>query len=73
MNNELDKALALKPSIPESQYGKLAKFLEANGQKTMAYEMTPDMDHKFELALALNKVQDAFTIAQESESAEKWK
>jgi hypothetical protein len=31
MNNDLQKALSLKPSIPESQYGKLAKFLENNG------------------------------------------
>lgn len=73
MNNDLQKALSLKPSIPESQYGKLAKFLENNGQKTMAYEMTPDLDHKFELSLALNKVDDAFKIAQESDSPEKWK
>jgi len=39
----------------------------------MAYDMTPDLDHKFELALGLNKVDDAFKIAQESDSAEKWK
>jgi coatomer subunit beta' len=39
----------------------------------MAYDMTPDLDHKFELSLVLNKVEDAFKIAQESDSAEKWK
>lgn len=31
MNGELEKAVSLKPSIPESQHGKLAKFLETNG------------------------------------------
>jgi hypothetical protein len=29
----------------------------------MAYDMTPDLDHKFELSLVLNKVEDAFKIA----------
>jgi coatomer subunit beta' len=33
MNGETDKALSLKASIPDSQHGKLAKFLENNGQK----------------------------------------
>lgn len=46
--------------IPDTYFGKLAKFLESNGQKEMAYDLTPDKDHKFELALALNKVNEAF-------------
>jgi len=39
----------------------------------MAFEMTPDVDHKFDLALQLNRVDDAFTIAEKSESNEKWR
>jgi hypothetical protein len=31
----------------------------------LAFQITPDKDHKFELALHLNKIQDAFTIAEE--------
>jgi len=34
----------------------------------MAYDLTPDKDHKFELALALNKVSEAFEIAEETKS-----
>lgn len=44
------------PQIPESYHGKLAKFLEVNGQKEMAFKMTPDLDHKFELAVSLKHV-----------------
>jgi coatomer subunit beta' len=39
----------------------------------MAFDITPDHDHKFELALGLNKIDEAFKIAEEQESHEKWK
>jgi len=54
------KAAGLVKQIPESYHGKLAKFLEANGKKELAFEITPDHDHKFDLAIALNRVQDAY-------------
>jgi hypothetical protein len=31
----------------------------------MAFEITPDRDHKFDLALTLNKIEDAYKIAEE--------
>ena len=39
----------------------------------MAFNVTPDKDHKFDLALTLNRVEDAFNIAEEQQSADKWK
>jgi coatomer subunit beta' len=39
----------------------------------MAFDITPDKDHKFELALTLNKIEDAYKIAEEQESTDKWK
>ena len=59
LNNDLQAAQGFLPSIPESFHGKLAKFLEINNQKQMAFELTPDLDHKFELAIALNHVEVA--------------
>lgn len=59
--------------MPESQYTKLAKFLESNDRKEMAFNLTPDQDHKFDLAISLNKTDAAFEIAEEQQSAEKWK
>ena len=73
MNGDVTKAKSLQSEIPDSQYGKLAKFLEANGQAEMAFEMTPDLDHKFDLALGLNRVDAAFRIAESSGNSEKWR
>ena len=39
----------------------------------MAFAVTPDKDHKFDLALTLNRVEDAFNIAEEQQSADKWR
>jgi len=47
--------------------------LEANNQKELAFAITPDKDHKFDLALTLNRVEDAFEIAEEQQNADKWR
>lgn len=70
---DMHGAQAFFKEVPESQHSKLAKFLEANGQKEMAFNVTPDRDHKFDLALTLNRVEDAFSIAEEQQSADKWR
>jgi len=71
--NEEDKAKALIGQIPNSYYGKLSKFLEANNHKEMAFDLTPDQDHKFDLALVLNRVDEAHKIAEAQQSNEKWR
>lgn len=47
--------------------------MEANDQKQLAFEITPDKDHKFDLAISLNKTDAAFEIAEAQQSIEKWK
>ena len=42
MNEDLHGAELYFKDIPESHYTKLAKFLEANDRKDMAFEITPD-------------------------------
>ena len=59
LNGDIDGARKMIATIPESFHSKLAKFLEQNGQKEMAFEVTPDLDHKFELAIQLNYVEQA--------------
>ena len=39
----------------------------------MAFEITPDQDHKFDLAIHLNKTDAAYQIAESQQSPEKWK
>lgn len=73
LNNDLQSAQGFLPNIPESYHGKLAKFLELNNQKQMAFELTPDLDHKFELSITLNNIDVAKGIAEEQQSTEKWR
>lgn len=47
--------------------------MEANGHPQMAYKMTPDQNHKFELALSLNLIQDAYEIAAAQNATDKWR
>ena len=61
----MDKAKKLIPTIAESYYGKLAKFLETNNQKQMAFDLTPDLDDKFQPAIWLNNVEVGNSIAEE--------
>ena len=65
LNGDLEQANKLLAAIPESYNSKVAKFLEQNGQKQMAFDLTSDLDHKFELALTLNNVEKAKEIADE--------
>ena len=60
----MEHAKKLFSQIPSSHYTKLAKFLESNEQKELAFEISPDQDHKFELAISLNKHDAAFEIAE---------
>jgi coatomer subunit beta' len=54
-------------------HGKLAKFLETNGYKEEAFAITPDQDHKFDLAITLNKIDEAFAISEDQQENDKWK
>lgn len=51
LNEDESAADAYFKDVPEAHYSKLAKFLELNNQKEFAFKITPDNDHKFELAL----------------------
>lgn len=73
LNDDVHGAQQFFKEIPETFHSKLAKFLEANNQRELAFEITPDKDHKFDLALTLNKIEHAFAIAEDQESVDKWK
>jgi len=56
MRGDFDSANELLPSIPESEYTKIARFLESQGFKEEALAVTQDADHKFDLALELGQI-----------------
>jgi coatomer subunit beta' len=81
MRGDFDSANELLPNIPESEYTKVARFLESQGFKEEAFAVTTDPDHKFELALELGQIDVAHQLLQETpeeeqdstETESKWK
>uniref|UniRef100_A0A7S1KUN6 Coatomer subunit beta' n=1 Tax=Percolomonas cosmopolitus TaxID=63605 RepID=A0A7S1KUN6_9EUKA len=62
--------------VPKEFYNKLAQFLDRQGKlelKEIAIGLTSDPEHKFQLALELNKLDEALEIAQEEQSEQKWR
>ena len=55
------------PELPRETYNKVAKFLDAQGYKEQAFHITEDAEHKFELSLSLNLLQEAVELAQDNE------
>jgi len=71
MRGDFDAANELLPSIPESEYTTVARFLESQGFKEEALEVTTDPDHKFDLALELGKIEVAHELLQQTPVEEK--
>ena len=61
------------PEIPEEQRAKIARFLEGQGYKELALEVATEKEHRFELALALGRLQIALELAREADVEHKWK
>lgn len=73
LRGDMDAAAELLESIPQDQKNKVARFLEGQGYKELALEVATDLEHRFELALALHNLDIALEIAREADSEHKWK
>ncbi|KAF0975489.1 hypothetical protein FDP41_005483 [Naegleria fowleri] len=75
LRGDLESASLLLPQIPQEEYNRLAKFLDAQGYKELALQVTRDDEHRFEIALQLNDLNNAYEIIKVSKSAleTKWK
>jgi len=73
LRDDMESAEELLPSIPSDQLNKIARFLEGQGHKELALEVATDSEHKFELALALNRLPIALELAREADVEHKWK
>ena len=71
MRGDFDAANELLPAIPESEYTKVARFLESQGFKEEALAVTQDPDHKFDLSLELGQVDLAHQILLETPEEDK--
>ncbi|KAF9962993.1 hypothetical protein BGZ65_006766 [Modicella reniformis] len=61
------RLLTLLPHVPQDQVNKIARFLEGQDLKELALE------NKFDLAIQLERLDEAVVIARESDSEPKWK
>ena len=57
-------------TLPISVHTKIARFLEAHGYRNEALEISTDVEHKFELALSLNKLDLAAHLIGEMKQNE---
>jgi coatomer subunit beta' len=73
MRGDMTLAEKIFPRIPPQDKTRIAHFLEAQGYKELAFEVSTDSDHKFELAIQLGRLELAHEIAQESDNPQKWK
>jgi len=73
MKGDLATADRVMPSIPRDQRSRVAHFLEKQGFKEYALAVSTDPDHRFDLALTLDKLDVARVIALDAGSEQKWK
>lgn len=73
LRGDMDTAAELLADIAEDQKNKIARFLEGQGYKEMALEVATDPEHRFDLALALNNLEIALSIAREADVEHRWK
>lgn len=73
LRGDVDAAQEMLPEIPEDQRAKIARFLEGQGYKELALEVATEKEHRFELALALGRLEIALELARDADVEHKWK
>ncbi|KAF9426090.1 hypothetical protein BGZ94_006955 [Podila epigama] len=73
LRGDMETAVELLARIPHDQLNKIARFLEAQDHKELALEVSTDLEHKFDLAIQLERLDIAVEIARQSDSEPKWK
>jgi coatomer subunit beta' len=73
LRGDLDAAAKILPSVPDEQRNKIARFLESQDLKEQALSVSTDYDHKFDLAIQLDRLDIAHEIAVTVDREEKWK
>lgn len=66
-------AAEILPKVPSDQLSRVARFLESQGFKELALDISTDQEHKFELAIQLQQLDVAYEIAAQVDQEEKWK
>lgn len=73
LHQNYEAADKLLPSIPEEARERVSQFLESQGLKEQALQISTDTDHRFDLAVQLGYLELAEEIAKEADSEHKWR
>lgn len=72
MRRDFDTADRVLPTVPKEHRTRVAHFLEKQGFKKQALQVSTDTEHKFDLALQIGDLDTAVVLARESENPQKW-
>uniref|UniRef100_A0A1A9W071 Coatomer subunit beta' n=1 Tax=Glossina brevipalpis TaxID=37001 RepID=A0A1A9W071_9MUSC len=72
MRRDFERADLVLPTIPKELRTRVAHFLEKQGFKAQALQVSTDPDHKFDLALQTGDLDVAVKLAREGENSQKW-
>lgn len=73
LGEDVAAAEELLIKVPAEAHLKLAKFLEINEHKDLAYMITPDPTHKLNLAVELGLLKEALELAKTAGKVAYWK
>eukprot|EP00617_Octactis_speculum_P022210 CAMPEP_0185743254 /NCGR_PEP_ID=MMETSP1174-20130828/926_1 /TAXON_ID=35687 /ORGANISM="Dictyocha speculum, Strain CCMP1381" /LENGTH=988 /DNA_ID=CAMNT_0028415799 /DNA_START=33 /DNA_END=2999 /DNA_ORIENTATION=+ len=71
VRGDLDEATEILKDVPESEHSSVARFLESQGLKEHALEVSQDPDQRFDLALELDKLEIGHEILVNLPEADK--
>lgn len=72
MRRDFETADRVLPTIPKEHRTRVAHFLEKQGFKQQALQVSTDPEHRFDLALQIGDLDTALVLARESDSPQKW-
>lgn len=73
LRGDMDHAQSVLPNVPKDQLCRIARFLDGQDLKEKALMITTDNDHKFDLAIQLNRLDIAYEIAVTVDREDRWK
>lgn len=72
MRRDFETADRVLPTIPKEHRTRVAHFLEKQGFKQQALQVSTDAEHRFDLALQIGDLTTALDLAREAENPQKW-
>lgn len=73
VRRDFETAARVLPNIPTEQHNRIARFLEAQGFPEEALQVATDPEHRFELAVRLQKLDVCYDICSSADSDGKWR